>query len=132
MQLEAIAGDHGPIVTLPLNPDESGVLRTDWQPLLPMLCDTSIPAGERAAGFHLSLADAIANIAAALAGERRIDRVGLTGGVFQNDRLATMTLRALEEKGFTAVIPAQIPCNDAGLSYGQVIEYLASTRKDQT
>jgi hydrogenase maturation protein HypF len=114
-------------VALPLERDAAGIWRADWQPLLPMLCDSSKSVGERAAGLHLSLADAIANIALTLAEERRVERIGLTGGVFQNDRLATAAKRALEARGFKVHMPEQIPCNDAGLSYGQVIEYLART-----
>ena len=131
MQLEALAGDAGPIVDLPLDRDGSGIWRADWQPLLPMLCETSMSIAERAAGFHLSLADAIANIAVKIAAERPIEHIGLTGGVFQNDRLATAALRALEARGFKAVMPVKIPCNDAGLSYGQVIEHLAETCTNQ-
>jgi hydrogenase maturation protein HypF len=131
MQLEAVADDTGPIMALPLHRDDAGILRADWQPLLPMLCDSSKSVGERAAGLHLSLADAIANIALTLAEERRVERIGLTGGVFQNDRLATAAKRALEARGFKVHLPEQIPCNDAGLSYGQVIEYLARTCIDR-
>jgi hydrogenase maturation factor HypF (carbamoyltransferase family) len=33
-----------------------------------------------------------------------------------------MALRGLRDAGFRAYLPAVIPCNDAGLSFGQVIE----------
>jgi hydrogenase maturation protein HypF len=125
MQLEALATDDGPLVELPLGPDDFGVLRADWRPLVPMLTDSSIPPAERAAGFHLSLAAAIADIAVSLSETRRIERVGLTGGVFQNDKLARATVAALTHAGFDAVLPTSLPCNDGGLSYGQVIDYAA-------
>jgi len=93
--------------------------------LLPMLCDTTISTAERAAGFHLSLATAIANSAAQIGGAFPVERVGLTGGVFQNARLAAATIAALEVLGFRTEMPTSIPCNDAGLSFGQVVEQLA-------
>ncbi len=128
MQLEAVAVDEGPVVSLPMHVDEGGVLRADWQPLLSMLGDETLTLGERAKGFHLSLAEAIADMATALAGKHRFDRIGLTGGVFQNDRLATAAVAALARHGFVAVLPERLPCNDAGLGFGQIIEHSAVVR----
>ncbi len=124
MQLEAAAVGDGPVVPLPLVSADD-VLRIDWQPLLPMLLDKQLTTAERASGFHVSLAAAIAQLAVKLRGSHRIDRVGLTGGVFQNARLAAATVAALVAQDFDAVLPAALPCNDAGLSFGQVIEHLA-------
>ena len=123
MQLEAIAADEGPLVELPLSPDDHGILRADWRPLLPMLTDASVPPAQRAAGLHLSLADAIARIADWMREVREIECVGLTGGVFQNDRLASAARSALAARGFVTAMPERLPCNDAGLSYGQVVEF---------
>ncbi len=124
MQLEAAAIGDGPVVPLPLV-SAGDLLRIDWQPLLPMLLDEQLTAAERASGFHLSLAAAIAQLAVILRGKHRIDHVGLTGGVFQNARLAAAAVAALAEQDFDAALPAALPCNDAGLSFGQIIEHLA-------
>jgi hydrogenase maturation protein HypF len=124
MQLEAAAVGDGPVVALPLESADD-MLRIDWQPLLPMLLDQQLTTAERASGFHLSLAQAIARLGVTLRGSHSIDRVGLTGGVFQNARLAAATVAALAAQDLDAVLPTALPCNDAGLSFGQVIEYLA-------
>ncbi|MGI9343994.1 MAG: carbamoyltransferase HypF [Gammaproteobacteria bacterium] len=129
MLLEAIAADDGPAIDLPLIEDD-GLLRVDWRPLLPMLCDATISAAERAAGFHLSLAAAIANSATTIRRELPVERVGLTGGVFQNAYLAAATIAALEARGFRTEMPTSTPCNDAGLSFGQIVEHLARERRD--
>jgi hydrogenase maturation protein HypF len=50
--------------------------------------------------------------------------VGLTGGVFQNRRLTELATQGLAAKGFRVLLHERIPCNDGGLSYGQVAEYL--------
>jgi hydrogenase maturation protein HypF len=47
----------------------------------------------------------------------------LTGGVFQNRLLCEWGSAALEQRGFRVLLPVQIPCNDGGLSYGQVADF---------
>jgi hydrogenase maturation protein HypF len=49
--------------------------------------------------------------------------VGLTGGVFQNRRLCELALQQLQAAGFDVRLPQQLPCNDGGLSYGQVADF---------
>jgi len=45
--------------------------------------------------------------------------VCLSGGVFQNRRLASTLLRRLRRDGFEVFINRQVPVNDGGISYGQ-------------
>jgi hydrogenase maturation protein HypF len=45
--------------------------------------------------------------------------VCLSGGVFQNRRLASDLLRGLATDGFEVCINRQVPVNDGGVSYGQ-------------
>jgi len=52
-----------------------------------------------------------------------VTRVGLSGGVFQNRVLTERVYRQLQRDGFEVCLPDLIPVNDAGLCYGQVIEY---------
>jgi hydrogenase maturation protein HypF len=51
--------------------------------------------------------------------------VGLTGGVFQNRRLTERALARLAAAGFECHLPQRLPVNDAGISLGQVAEFLA-------
>jgi hydrogenase maturation protein HypF len=53
-----------------------------------------------------------------------IKHVGLSGGVFQNRVLTDATLELLTANNFDVAIPVNVPINDAGISYGQVIEIL--------
>ena len=126
MRLEAVAASHskGHAVALPLERDDAGVWRTDWAPLLPMLTDTAQAVADRAASFHLSLAQALVGQARQLRAQTGIQAVGLTGGVFQNRLLAEAVVEQLEAAGFAAYLPLHVPVNDAGLSFGQVIEHL--------
>jgi len=91
-----------------------------------MLGDATRPTAERAAGFHLSLAQALVDQAKQLRAQTGIQAVGLTGGVFQNRVLAEAASSRLEAAGFKVHLPQRVPVNDAGLSFGQVIEFLHS------
>ncbi len=123
-RLEAVAGDAAP-EPLPLAWDDAGIGRIDWRPLVPVMADARRPLGERAGVFHASLARALAEQARRIAPPGRVARVGLTGGVFQNRLLCAAATRELAAAGYETVMPAQVPVNDAGISYGQLVEVAA-------
>lgn len=124
MMLEAIAAADCGAIALPQPRDGTGILRMDWQPLLAMLMDESLSPAVRAGIFHESLAQAISAQATKLAEAEPFDAVGLTGGVFQNRRLAERALALLSARGITAHLPEAVPANDGGLAFGQLIESL--------
>ena len=126
MQLEALATPclHMP-ASLPLTRHADGTWRSDWRPLLTMLLDQRRPATDRATDFHAAMARVILDQARLARTEAGIQRVGLTGGVFQNRILSTTALNWLRADGFEAWLPAALPCNDAALSLGQVLEFAA-------
>ena len=125
MYLEAAcAADVAP-VPLPLTHNENGWWETNWAPLLPLLLDESTPVAERAAGFHASLAHALVAQARRVREAHGEFGIALSGGVFQNRLLTEQVLDLLTQDGFAVRFGERIPCNDAGISYGQVIEYQA-------
>ncbi len=126
MMLEACASRADEFPQLPVAPDGEGLLRIDWQPLLAWLGDATRPVAERAAAVHLSLADAAVRLADMFRKQRGIRVVGLTGGVFQNRLLTELLHEQLVDRGFRVLLPTVIPCNDGGLSFGQVTEYAAA------
>jgi hydrogenase maturation protein HypF len=123
MLLEAAAAGDIDAVEMPLRADATGVLRSDWEPLLPMLLDDRRPLAERAGCFHASLADCLLGQAQMMRTAHGVMHIGLCGGVFQNRLLTGLAVRRLQAEGFTVTMPAEIPVNDAGISYGQVLEY---------
>lgn len=70
--------------------------------------------------FHRTLAAWAADLAVRIASEAGIDRVALSGGCFQNHLLLRLTIQALQARGLTVLVHRQVPCNDGGLSLGQV------------
>lgn len=132
MYLEALAaGTDGTAVELPLTRAGDGLWQTDWLPLLGRLRDPARPVTQRAADFHASLARAIRAQAERLASEHAFTRVGLTGGVFQNALLTELACAELRAAGFRVELPERIPCNDAGISFGQVIEVLGAREEQE-
>ncbi|MDA3833556.1 MAG: carbamoyltransferase HypF [Spirochaetales bacterium] len=53
-------------------------------------------------------------------GETSLNTVVLSGGVFQNTILTTDCLTQLSQSGFECYAQAKVPCNDGGLSLGQL------------
>jgi hydrogenase maturation protein HypF len=124
MWLEARAGAEGEFPTLPIAPDAEGLPRIDWSPLLGWCGDGRRSVEQRASAVHLALADAICRVAERERARSGAATAGLTGGVFQNRLLAELATAGLERRGFQVLLPERIPCNDGGLSYGQVAELL--------
>ena len=96
-----------------------------------MLADARQTVALRAGRFHASLAQALADIAAKVCAEHGEFAVGLGGGVFQNELLADAALKALGDAGLRAYLPSRIPCNDGGLSFGQLVEAQALLSRAQ-
>lgn len=122
MQLEAVCRPGGEPIALPLTQDDVGIWRSDWTPLVPMLADASLAPQERAECFHASLAHALLAQARLVRRAHGVHRVLLTGGVFQNAILTMQTEALLVAHGFSVDLPRQLPVNDAGISYGQIME----------
>jgi hydrogenase maturation protein HypF len=49
-----------------------------------------------------------------------IKQVVLSGGVFQNRIIMVKTVKVLQDSGFAVFNHRQVPCNDGGISLGQV------------
>ncbi len=128
MAVEAIATSGSAMedaVSLPLTTRADGVWEADWAPLVRLLLNAAWPLRRRAAAFHASLANTLLTqviVAGMVHGDFA---VGLAGGVFQNRYLSEMVLTRLRSAGFRAYLPVSVPCNHAGLSFGQLIEAAA-------
>jgi hydrogenase maturation protein HypF len=132
MQLEALAAGHGEfedsrVITLELS-KTGHVYRVDWAPLIPMLRNEAIPLAERAAHFHFSMAVSLLHQAIQLREDTALNQVGLAGGVFQNRVLTERCTALLDRNGFKVTLPRMVPVNDAGISFGQIVDYAYKRR----
>ena len=80
---------------------------------------SGIPPRTVSAKFHLGVARLIGAVAADVRDRRRLNRVALSGGVFQNVLLLGHARRLLKSEGFEVFTHDRVPPNDGGLSLGQ-------------
>ena len=132
MQLESLARSPRHPVYLSLSRGRSGVLCSDWEPLLEIIADQARSPRERSEIFHASLAQLIVQQACRVRYEHDIGQVGLCGGVFQNRLLAELAIEGLTRRGFDVFLPEQLPCNDAALCYGQAAHVAAGSHRART
>ena len=74
-----------------------------------------------ASRFHETVAEAMRVCCRIARDETGLDRVALSGGVFQNSLLLGSIIDKLEEDGFTVLMHRQLPANDGGLALGQAV-----------
>lgn len=118
MRLEAMAGPPGAGYGLGSGLDPAPMIRSLMDEVTAGVAPATI-----AARFHDGLAAAFAAEARALVATGRAKAVALTGGCFQNARLLTATLAALE--GLPVLVHREVPANDGGLAFGQALVALA-------
>ncbi len=71
--------------------------------------------------FHTTLSALFAALCDEIRSHTGLDRVVLSGGVFQNAVLSTELARRLEQSGFQVYTQRLVPANDGGLSLGQAL-----------
>ena len=71
--------------------------------------------------FHQTLIQMFSDLCAVIRKESGLNRVVLSGGVFQNSLLLTGLIKALEEKNFQVFTHSKVPANDGGISLGQAM-----------
>lgn len=98
----------------------SGPAVIDWAPLMDAILDdlaSGTARGDIAARFHESLV----GMAMAVALREGVEDVVVTGGVFQNRRLTEVLVGRLRAGGFRPHWHRQVPPNDGGIAFGQVV-----------
>jgi hydrogenase maturation protein HypF len=79
-----------------------------------------VSAGEIGWRFHRTLAELLVTVCQRIAGKGGPRTVALSGGCFQNRLLLALAVPQLEQAGFEVLLHQQVPCNDGGVSLGQV------------
>jgi len=76
---------------------------------------------EIASRFHLTVAQMIKKTCVILRKENKINKVVLSGGVFQNNILLCLSRDLLYQEGFNVLMPRELSCNDSAISLGQAV-----------
>jgi len=134
MELEALCANQKAEhtehhITLPLQ-EIDGLLQTDWIPLVSAMLNTEMNVSARAALFHYSLAQAILQQALSIRQHTGVNIISFSGGVFQNRVLTEQAIALLTAADFHVFVPELISVNDAGISFGQVMEFGLSDIND--
>ncbi|MFH1027551.1 MAG: carbamoyltransferase HypF, partial [Pseudomonadota bacterium] len=97
-------------------------LQLDFSPLFPEIL-ADMRAGVQAAliayRFHATLASAVVEACLQIGKSTDLDRVVLSGGVFQNRLLSEMVYTSLASQGFNVFTHRLVPPNDGGIALGQ-------------
>ena len=80
------------------------------------------PICRLATAFHIGLADFIVGTCMRARASTGIKTVALSGGVFQNSLLRSLTVERLSKNGFAILIHHLVPANDGGLALGQAFK----------
>src|SRR5208337_4304263 len=99
-----------------------GPILIDQFPIIEALIEDvgrGVPAGKIAARFHNGVIRTLSQAAMIAAGKTGLNRVALSGGVFQNAYLSERLERNLLEMGLEVYSHTEVPANDACISLGQ-------------
>jgi hydrogenase maturation protein HypF len=96
----------------------------DAGPLLQAIIEdlrSGIPREQIAGRFHETIAHWILEICSSVRATTGMQKVALTGGVFQNTTLLGRSVTLLRADGFEVLVHRKVPANDGGLCLGQAI-----------
>lgn len=122
--LDRHEGKMPPAWDIPLRQAEGDLWELDGAALFARVLrahGSGMEASEAAARFHASLACGFADMAARARAELGLDRVGLSGGSFQNLILSSWLPKELAAHGLAPLAHAQVPPGDGGLALGQAV-----------
>ncbi len=82
---------------------------------------TNVPLTRIAAVFHMTVAEIFVRLAKNGREATGMNKVALSGGVFQNVFFFTYIVTRLREEGFEVLTHGVVPMNDGGLALGQAV-----------
>jgi len=127
MKLEALT-QEGIEDVYPVEPGETISLKETIRNLVANLL-TGVPPEVISTRFHNTMASVIVRQTKWIREQRGLNRVVLSGGVFQNRYLTERVLRDLELEKFNVYLQTKAPPNDGGLSLGQMVIAACRRRK---
>jgi len=122
IELEALAEGAEVLGTYSCGITGDERLIVDFAPLFAdLLADRAAGADTAAMAyrFHATVARAAVDVCTRIAGKSGLDRVVLSGGVFQNRLLTEMIYTGLFDRGLQVFTHRLVPPNDGGIALGQ-------------
>ncbi|HIJ88896.1 MAG TPA: carbamoyltransferase HypF [Desulfuromonadales bacterium] len=133
IELEAVAeiADQGGGFSYKVEINDKTPLQLDFSPMfIELLHDinSNVETSAIAHRFHRTVASAATDICLRIAESTGLDRIILSGGVFQNRLLSEMIYTALTDLGLQVFSHRLVPPNDGGIALGQAA--IAGRRKN--
>lgn len=102
---------------------ENEILEIDILPSIEKIIEEKNKKDKRdiARKFHNTISQIIIVLSEIFREEYKINKIGLSGGVFQNRLLLKTTIPILKERKFEVYTHQKVPTNDGGISLGQMI-----------
>ncbi|GER91068.1 carbamoyltransferase [Dictyobacter vulcani] len=90
-----------------------------------------MPVAQIAQRFHLTIAHLLANACNEVREQSGLQKVALSGGIFQNRLIVEELVRILHTQSFAVYLNQKVPANDGGLSLGQLAIAAAQLRGEK-
>ena len=124
IELEMIADHEGKeIYSFQIQKDESPMVIDPIEIIRGVVLDLTkgISPSKISGKFHRTIASLIVETCGAIRSKERLNRVVLSGGVFQNIFLLSLVTKGLRISGFEVFTHHLVPANDGGISLGQAV-----------
>ena len=122
MELEALAESEPDRVYAVGLPERDGRIIVETPDIMRGVVEDLLvgtPTEQIGSRFHATLADVIVRACCHIRERSGLERVALSGGVFQNILLMRLAVDGLRRGGFRVYTHRQVPPNDGGLALGQ-------------
>ena len=104
--------------------EEGEMIIIEWEPIINSIVKDlkkGIGKSEISLKFHNAMCNMIKEICILLRKKHKINKVCLSGGVFQNKYISRRIGPILAENGFKAYLHDRIPAHDGGIALGQAV-----------
>ena len=124
IELESLAETSEDVALYPFEivRADGSPFQLDFTPLFTAILSdmaAGAPTATIARRFHTTMATASVETCCRISGETGLDRIVLSGGVFQNRLLSEMVYTGLTERGLQVFTHRLVPPNDGGVALGQ-------------
>lgn len=103
--------------------DESSILKVDYSGVFKGVLEDiekQVSVSNISSKFHNTIVNITIDMVCRLRSMHKLNKVVLSGGVFENEYLLTNIVKGLKKSGFKVFFNKAIPINDSGISFGQI------------